>query len=81
MQSDLKALVAYSSIRHIGLILGGLLLQNKLSVLGVFIVMLRHGFCSSALFFLVNFSYEGTGSRQILFIRGQMSYYYYVSVF
>lgn len=81
LQSDLKSLVAYSSIRHMGLMMAGLLCCNSFGLVGVFIVLLRHGFCSSALFFLVNFVYEKTHSRQLLFMRGQLNYFYIVVVF
>lgn len=75
-QSDIKALVAYSSIRHIGVIMGGLLIISCLSVKGAFVIVLAHAFCSSALFFLVNFLYERFSSRQVLAVRGHSRLFY-----
>jgi len=49
-QSDIKSLVAFSSISHIGLIITGLFLQRFFTLQGVWIIVLAHGFCSSALF-------------------------------
>lgn len=75
-QSDLKSLVAYSSVRHMGFLAACLLLFSPLGFKGVLIITLAHGFCSSALFFLVNFFYERVGSRQILNIRGFQNIFY-----
>lgn len=70
-QSDAKSLVAYSSVRHMGVMLAGVMLMGTLSVKGAIVIIIAHGFCSSALFFLVNFHYERSGTRQILLLRGQ----------
>lgn len=80
-QCDMKALVAYSSISHIGVLISGFFLLGWLSIKGAIIILLAHGFCSSCLFFLVNFSYERTLTRQIVVSRGQLNYYYFVVVF
>jgi len=71
-QRDIKSLVAYSSIAHMGVILSGMFCFSSVSVKGALIVMLGHGFCSSALFYLVNFHYERNLTRQILLMRGQI---------
>lgn len=75
-QSDIKSLVAYSSIRHIGILLGGLVLLSECTNKGAFIILLAHGFCSSALFYLVNIFYERIFSRQILRLKGQIRSFY-----
>jgi len=54
-QRDIKSLVAYSSIRHMGGLLSGIILFSSISCAGSFIIIIAHGFCSSALFFLVSF--------------------------
>jgi len=80
-QSDIKSLVAFSSISHIGLIITGLFLQRFFTLQGVWIIVLAHGFCSSALFFLANFHYERNLTRQLLLVRGQGQLFYFTSIF
>jgi len=74
-QTDLKSLIAFSSISHIGVIICGLCNFIDFGIMGCFIILISHGFCSSALFFLVNSKYERILSRQILIIRGQLLYF------
>jgi len=75
-QRDTKSLIAYSSVRHMGLLIGGIFLISNISLKGILIIMLGHGFCSSALFFLVNFHYERRITRQSLLIRGQTFFFF-----
>jgi len=72
-QSDLKALIAYSSVVHMGLVLGGLMTLSAWGFRGAFLVMLGHGLCSSGLFCLANIAYERVGSRSILIGRGMLN--------
>jgi len=72
-QRDIKCLVAYSSIRHIGSMLGAFFSIFTVAIKGAFIIAIAHGFCSSALFFLVNIYYEQNNSRQIILSGGQNS--------
>jgi NADH:ubiquinone oxidoreductase subunit 4 (subunit M) len=81
LQADVKSLVAYSSIRHMGVMLIGFVLQNFFSFQGLIIIILAHGFCSSMLFFLSNFQYERNLTRQLLLARGQINYFYYLRGF
>lgn len=67
-QIDLKSLIAYSSIGHISLILAGAFSNTSWGWRGALVLMLSHGFCSSALFALANYTYEKTHTRS-LFIR------------
>lgn len=69
-QNDLKSLVAYSSIVHIIAILIGILIINKLGFNSAIIIMIRHGLCSSGLFFLVNLSYENLKTRNFFVVKG-----------
>jgi len=71
IQTDIKSLVAYSSIRHMGVIIGGFFRHIRVAVKGTFIIMLAHGFCSSAIFFITNILYEQNQRRQLLLLRGQ----------
>nr|UZC54972.1 NADH dehydrogenase subunit 4 [Osmerus mordax] len=69
-QTDLKSLIAYSSVSHMGLVAGGILIQTPWGFTGAIILMIAHGLASSALFCLANTAYERTHSRTMLLARG-----------
>nr|ABG79680.1 NADH dehydrogenase subunit 4 [Eleginops maclovinus] len=69
-QTDLKSLIAYSSVSHMGLVVGGILVQTPWGFAGALILMIAHGLTSSALFCLANTNYERIHSRNILLARG-----------
>nr|AIA77048.1 NADH dehydrogenase subunit 4 [Oxyeleotris marmorata] len=69
-QTDLKSLIAYSSVGHMGLVAGGILIQTPWGSTGALILMIAHGLTSSALFCLANTNYERTHSRTMLLARG-----------
>nr|AML26241.1 NADH dehydrogenase subunit 4 [Scydmaeninae sp. BMNH 1274313] len=69
-QVDMKSLIAYSSVSHMSLVLGSLLIFSSWSLLGALIMMLAHGLCSSGLFCLVNISYERSMSRSLFLNKG-----------
>nr|YP_010500041.1 NADH dehydrogenase subunit 4 [Cryptocephalus dimidiatipennis]UWV18205.1 NADH dehydrogenase subunit 4 [Cryptocephalus dimidiatipennis] len=69
-QSDMKSLVAYSSVGHMGVVLSGLLTLSIWGYHGGLILMLGHGFCSSGLFCLINLSYERFNSRSFYLNKG-----------
>nr|QVM79239.1 NADH dehydrogenase subunit 4 [Grammoptera ruficornis] len=69
-QSDVKSLIAYSSVAHMGMILGGLLSLNIWGFWGSLVMMLAHGLCSSGLFCLANITYERLGSRSLFLNKG-----------
>lgn len=69
-QTDLKALVAYSSVAHIGLVLGGLITLTYWGVCGAYTLIIAHGLCSSGLFCLTNITYERLGSRSLVINKG-----------
>nr|WFP43300.1 NADH dehydrogenase subunit 4 [Chloracris brunneri] len=71
-QSDLKALIAYSSVAHMGMVLGGIVTMNMWGFNSAYSMMLAHGLCSSGLFCLANISYERSGSRSLLINKGLM---------
>jgi len=81
VQADAKALIAFSSVRHMGLVMVGLFTQRIFALQGVWVIVLAHGFCSSALFFLANFNYERNLRRQLFLVRGQGQRFYFVSLF
>nr|YP_010229085.1 NADH dehydrogenase subunit 4 [Scatophagus argus] len=69
-QLDMKALVAYSSVSHMGLVVGGVLIQTAWGLSGALILMIAHGLTSSSLFCLVNTVYERVHSRTMMLVRG-----------
>lgn len=64
-QSDLKAMVAYSSISHMGLVLLGIATLNQIGITGAVLQMTAHGLIAGALFLLVGLLYERTHTRNI----------------
>nr|UDD74623.1 NADH dehydrogenase subunit 4 [Monodiamesa sp. 2 CZ-2021a] len=73
-QTDLKALIAYSSVAHMGIVLGGLLTMTYWGLSGAYTLMIAHGLCSSGLFCLANMSYERLGSRSLLINKGLLNF-------
>lgn len=71
-QPDLKSLIAYSSVGHIGLILAGMLSNSSWGLMGALTMIIAHGLRSSALFSLANISYEITHTRSIFLTKGLM---------
>nr|QKI36944.1 NADH dehydrogenase subunit 4 [Podargus strigoides]QOL12095.1 NADH dehydrogenase subunit 4 [Podargus strigoides]USH58315.1 NADH dehydrogenase subunit 4 [Podargus strigoides] len=69
-QTDLKALIAYSSVSHMGLVITASLIQTHWSFTGAMILMISHGLTSSMLFCLANTNYERTHTRILLLTRG-----------
>nr|YP_009311641.1 NADH dehydrogenase subunit 4 [Opsaridium ubangiense]BAV70596.1 NADH dehydrogenase subunit 4 [Opsaridium ubangiense] len=69
-QTDLKSLITYSSVGHMGLVAGGILIQTPWGFSGAIILMVAHGLASSALFCLANTAYERTHSRTMILARG-----------
>nr|ASY98538.1 NADH dehydrogenase subunit 4 [Prohierodula sp. JZ-2017] len=72
-QVDMKSLIAYSSVAHMGLVIGGLMTLNVWGFYMTFILMIAHGLCSSGLFCLANISYERLGSRSLLINKGLLN--------
>nr|YP_003540867.1 NADH dehydrogenase subunit 4 [Hypsiglena slevini]ACD77390.1 NADH dehydrogenase subunit 4 [Hypsiglena slevini] len=69
-QTDLKSLIAYSSISHMGLVIAAIMIQTQWSLSGAMALMIAHGFTSSALFCLANSTYERTKTRIMILTRG-----------
>jgi NADH-quinone oxidoreductase subunit M len=69
-QKDLKALVAYSSISHLGFITLGIFALNNVGVEGSVLQMINHGIIAAALFIIVGILEEKTGSRNLKDFRG-----------
>ncbi|MGJ0515280.1 MAG: complex I subunit 4 family protein [Methylomicrobium sp.] len=64
-QTDLKAMVAYSSISHMGIVLLGIASLNETGMTGAVLQMTAHGFIAAAMFLLVGLLYERTHTRNI----------------
>nr|BBD12699.1 NADH dehydrogenase subunit 4 [Dryococelus australis] len=73
-QSDLKSLIAYSSVIHMGLVLGGIMTLNCWGLFGALVMMIAHGLCSSGLFCLANIVYERLGTRSLFIIKGLINF-------
>ncbi len=64
-QQDIKKLVAYSSVSHLGFVMLGLFALNPQGVAGAILQMVNHGLSTGALFLLVGMVYEQTHTREI----------------
>lgn len=69
-QSDIKKIVAYSSISSMGIVLLGLCSVNVLGLSGAIFLMLAHGVISAGLFYVVGILYHRTSTREILQYNG-----------
>ncbi|MCP5237315.1 MAG: NADH-quinone oxidoreductase subunit M [Zoogloeaceae bacterium] len=65
VQTDMKKLVAYSSISHMGFVTLGFFMMNPLGIEGALIQMISHGFVSGAMFLCIGVMYDRVHSRQI----------------
>lgn len=65
VQSDMKKLVAYSSISHMGFVTLGFFMFNTLGIEGALMQMISHGFVSGAMFLCIGVMYDRVHSRQI----------------
>nr|WKU83865.1 NADH dehydrogenase subunit 4 [Chalcosyrphus chalybeus] len=73
-QTDLKSLIAYSSVAHMGIVLSGLMTMTYWGICGSYFLMIAHGLCSSGLFCLANIIYERLGSRSLLINKGLLNF-------
>ncbi|HAV77559.1 MAG TPA: Fe-S-binding domain-containing protein [Anaerolineae bacterium] len=64
-QSDVKKLVAYSSVSHLGFVMLGLFAMNPEGIAGGILQMVNHGISTGALFLLVGMIYEQTHTREL----------------
>lgn len=72
-QTDLKSLIAYSSVSHMSFMIAGICTGTKWGIRARIIIMIAHGIVSSALFALAKIFYERTGTRTLLIKRGLKS--------
>ncbi len=72
MQSDIKKLVAYSSVAHLGFVVLGVFALDATGASGSVVQMINHGLTTGALFLLIGFMYDRTHSRAIAEYSGLM---------
>jgi NADH-quinone oxidoreductase subunit M len=65
VQQDMKKLVAYSSVAHMGFVTLGFFIFNELGVSGAIVQMISHGFVSGAMFLCIGVLYDRVHSREI----------------
>ncbi len=65
VQQDMKKLVAYSSVAHMGFVTLGFFMFNSLGVSGAIVQMIAHGFVSAAMFLSIGVLYDRVHSREI----------------
>ena len=80
-QSDIKRVVAYSSISVMGIVLLGICSLNVIGLSGALLLMIAHGIISAALFFIVGIIYRRTRTREISQLQGLMALMPRLSVF
>nr|YP_009922406.1 NADH dehydrogenase subunit 4 [Malaza fastuosus]QNA48417.1 NADH dehydrogenase subunit 4 [Malaza fastuosus] len=73
-QIDMKSLIAYSSVAHMGMVIGGIMTMNYWGYLGSYVLMIGHGLCSSGMFCLANINYERLHSRSLMLNKGMMNF-------
>ena len=72
-QSDLKKMVAYMSIMHIGICISSLFTFYSISIFSVISMIVAHGFSSSLIFYSLACFYERIHSRRIILVKGGLS--------
>ena len=77
--SDIKVLIAYSSVVHISLVIGGVLIGRLWGIEGAIIIIISHGICSSGLFAGANIIYEKSHSRRLMLNKGFLNHRPYFS--
>lgn len=73
-QTDIKSLIAYSSVAHIRIVIVGIITISYWGIRGAYLLIISHGLCSSGLFCLANVVYERVGSRRILINKGLINF-------
>lgn len=73
-QTDIKFLVALSSVAHIAIVIARVLTFSSWGINGAQFIIIGHGFCSSGLFFLANSIYERIRSRRLYLLKGLQTF-------
>nr|QHT64987.1 NADH dehydrogenase subunit 4 [Hesionides sp. PA-2020] len=80
-QTDMKSLIAYSSVGHMGILLAGTMSNTSAGWSASLTMMLAHGLCSSAMFSLANMNYEMFSTRNMFMYKGLLSMFPLVTLF
>nr|AUJ21410.1 NADH dehydrogenase subunit 4 [Chaetopleura apiculata] len=72
-QIDMKKLIAYSSVGHMGMMFSGVMSGTSWGLWGSVMMMIGHAFSSSGLFYLSNLVYEKSNSRSLMMCKGFIS--------
>lgn len=81
INSDIKVIIAYSSVVHIAMIISTVFLKGYWSLNGSIIIIVAHGICSSGIFSCANIIYERTHSRIIIINKRNLNYFPRLSIF
>ena len=81
INSDIKVIIAYSSVVHIALIIINILSKNFWRINGTIIIILAHGLCSSGIFSCANIIYERSHSRRIILNKAKLNLFPIISIF
>nr|YP_010510816.1 NADH dehydrogenase subunit 4 [Chortoglyphus arcuatus]UBQ34115.1 NADH dehydrogenase subunit 4 [Chortoglyphus arcuatus] len=74
-QMDLKMMIAYSSVVHMGVVMLGILSFSDFGYYGSLLMMLSHGFVSPCLFYLMTYFYSVLHSRSIMILKGALVFF------
>ncbi len=80
-QSDIKAIIAYSSVAHIRFLISGIFLGREAGINGRVLIMFFHGISSAALFIIAKILYEFTNSRSLVITKGKINLFPRFSLF
>nr|ALR69348.1 NADH dehydrogenase subunit 4 [Bemisia tabaci] len=73
IQTDLKTMIAYSSVVHMTTVFAAITLNKAKAMLGSMHIMIGHGMCSAGLFYMANVMYKTSKSRSIILNKGIFS--------
>nr|AXE73230.1 NADH dehydrogenase subunit 4 [Bemisia tabaci]AXI95940.1 NADH dehydrogenase subunit 4 [Bemisia tabaci]AXI95953.1 NADH dehydrogenase subunit 4 [Bemisia tabaci]AXI95966.1 NADH dehydrogenase subunit 4 [Bemisia tabaci] len=73
IQTDLKTMIAYSSVVHMTLVFASITLNKVKSMMGSMYIMIGHGMCSAGLFYMANIIYKNSKSRSIIVNKSMFS--------
>nr|AGC84100.1 NADH dehydrogenase subunit 4 [Arctica islandica] len=81
VQSDLKSLIAYSSVGHMGMCLGSIMTMYGMGKLSGVCILFSHGLCSPCLFALASSTYDWSNSRSVVLSKGVLRVFPIFSMF
>nr|YP_009058227.1 NADH dehydrogenase subunit 4 [Empoasca vitis]AIL29206.1 NADH dehydrogenase subunit 4 [Empoasca vitis] len=80
-QTDVKSMIAFSSVAHMAMCIMSMMTMSNWGLFGTYMLMLSHGLCSSALFCLITISYERYKSRSFFINKGLQNFMPSMSMF